>query len=221
MTEVTTDRRSTSGLPAGVAWGVGLFSMASGLWLLSRLDRTGITGGVLLLTVGFAFLAVAVGGRPYGPAVEGRLDLSARLALGLMGGLLGGLAYAVAEWLLFAVGVTGLFDVTLGGGLSFTQWISRSVHGAVWGVALGLFLPLTPGEGPMRKAALFSLVPALYVLLKVYPVDVGAGFLGHELGVFTPLFILVLHLVWGLTCGAALRWGERTAEAPVSRPLVE
>lgn len=204
-----------------VAWVVGLGALAGAARLLQRMDRAGVTGGVLLAVVALAALAVALGGGRYGPEAEGRLDLSARLALGLLGGVLGGLAYGAAAWAFQALGLPALLGVSLAGQAGVFAVVSRLLHGAAWGLLFGLALPLLPGRGPAGRGALFSLVPALYVLLKVYPVDLQAGLFGVEAGALTFVFVLLYHLLWGLVAGGVMRWAERTEVGPVSRPLVE
>lgn len=203
------------------AWVVGLGALAAAARLLQRMDRIGVTSGVLLTVVALAALAVALGGGRYGPEVEGRLDLSTRLAVGLLGGALGGLAYGAVAWTLEGVGLPALLGVSLTGQTGVFAMVSRALHGTAWGLVFGLLLPLLPGRAPLGRGALFSLVPALYVLLKVYPVDLQAGLFGVEAGALTFVFVLLYHLVWGLAAGATMRWAERSEVGPVSRPLVE
>ena len=81
-----------------VSVGVGalaLVAAVAGAQVMETGTRLGITGGILLLVAALGLAAVAVGGRPYGPAVEGPLDVSSRIGLGLLGGLLAGLFHGV------------------------------------------------------------------------------------------------------------------------------
>ena len=71
----------------------------AGARLLIMGGRSAITGGILLLIGALAAEAVAFGGRAWGPDVEGSLDLSSRLGLGVLGGILAGLLHAVVPGL--------------------------------------------------------------------------------------------------------------------------
>lgn len=217
----TTRREESSARWEMLAWGLALLSVAGGGLLVGRNDRAGVTGGVLLLVAGLGFLGVALGGRAYGPRVEGRLDLSARLGLGLLGGCLGGLTFAALSWAVARAGIPALLGVDVSGPDSAFAWLGRAWHGTVWGLVLGVLHPLVPGRSARTRGIVFSLIPALYVLLKVYPLDRDAGWFGVELGALTFLFVLLYHLAWGLVAGSVLRWGENVGEGPVSRHLVE
>lgn len=206
-------------MPESLAWGLTLLSLAGGAVLVARLDRMGLTAGILLFVAALGFLSVALGSRAYGPEVEGPLDLSSCLALGLLGGVLGALANTAVVGLFGAAGIPQLFGVAISGDLTALDWAARAWYGGLWGVALGVLLPVVPGRGPVARGAIFSLLPTLYMLLKVFPLDRGAGFFGLELGLLTPLFVLFFNLVWGLVAGGVLRWGQRTDEGPVSRYL--
>lgn len=215
----TDGRDSRPAMPEPLAWSLTLLCLAAGAVLVARLDRTGLTAGILLFVAGLGFLAVALGSRPYGPDVEGPLDLSASLALGLLGGFLGALAGTATVWAFGSTGITGLFGVALGGQVTALDWVVRAWYGSLGGVALGVLLPVLPGRGPVARGILFSLLPTLYVLFKVLPLDRGAGLLGLELGLLTPLFVLFFNLVWGVVAGGVLRWGQRAEDGPVSRYL--
>ena len=110
----------------------------AGARLLISGGRSAITGGILLLIGALAAEAVAFGGRAWGPDVEGSLDLSSRLGLGVLGGILAGLFHALLT--LFA----GWTDIAafLGSGiavqLAAADWGVRVLHGS------GLYGDLSP-----------------------------------------------------------------------------
>lgn len=204
-------------LPAIVA----LAASAGGVWLVSTGGRAGLSGGILLLVVALAAGAVALGGTAYGPAVEGRLDLSSRLAIGLLGGVLGGVVALAVQRLLGELGLHAALGVSFPVASAVPEIGLRLVRGGMWGLVFGVLLPFLPGGRLLMRGALFSLVPSLYVLLKVFPVDRDVGFLGHELGVFAFAFVILYNLVWALVTARTFRWAERTDEAPLSRLLGE
>jgi len=212
------EARVDGGIPPGVAWALALASLAGGAWWARQLDTTGVTGGILLLVAALGFLAVALGQGPYGPDTEGRLDLSARLAAGLLGGALGGMAHLVVAAVVDAVGIPDLVGVEMVTRLTGAGLGTHAASGAGWGVLLGVLYPRLPGAGPVARSLLFSLVPALWVLLMTFP-GMKYGVFGVELGALTFLFVILYHLVWGAVAGSVLRWARDTEYGPLSRPL--
>ena len=200
---------------------VALAAAAAGVWLASTGSRTGLSGGILLLVVALAAGGVALGGVAYGPSVEGRLDLSGRLAVGFLGGGLGAVIALAAERLLGGLGVHAAFGVSFPAAAAVAELGLRLVRGGMWGMVFGVLLPFLPGERLLTRGALFSLVPSLYVLLKVFPVDRDAGVLGLEFGLLAFAFVIFYNLVWALVTARLLLWAERTEEAPLSRLLGE
>ncbi len=189
-----------------------------GIYLLAG-PRTSIEVGVLLIIVALAAFGVLLGSGPYGSAAEGPLDLSARLGLGLLGGLLGALAAVAARWALVEAGLPERLGVSLYASWTVPDLLSHLGSGVIWGMVLGIVLPHVPAATPAGRGALFSLVPSLYLLLKVYPVDRELGVFGAELGGLTFLFVIVLNLLWGAVAGGVLGWGETSEEVPVARPI--
>lgn len=192
---------------------------ATGVYLLWVGGRSATTGGVLLLVVALASSGVLFGGGRYGPRVEGPLDLSARLALGLLGGILGALASAAAARALGAAGIPALLGVEMSGYLSAADFLRHLGGGAIWGTVFGVVLPAVPGRSLSARAAAFSLVPSLYVLLKVFPLDRDLGLFGVELGALAFLFVVLYNLVWALVTVSLFGWGGGTELAPISEPL--
>lgn len=217
MSETTTSEARTAIRPA-VAWVLGVGALVASVWMLRRLDRTGVSAGVLLAAAALGLLATAVGQGRWGPDEEGRLDLSTRIAVGTLGGMLGGVAYLAFAWLGGVVGLPDLvgsgWEVRTGAG----AWFGRAGAGAAWGLAFGLLLRRIPGRGPVARGLLFSLAPAAWTLAVTFP-DLQFGWLGVRLGALTFVPVVLYHLAWGLVVGSALRWARETDLAPLSRPL--
>ncbi len=193
------------------AGGAGVFMLATG--------RGSLSLGVLLVIAGLAATGVLLGSGPQGPEVEGRLDLSARLGLGLLGGVLGALASVAGRWLVVEAGVADALGVVLSASWTAPDLLAHLGSGAVWGLMLGVLWSHLPGLSPGGRGALFSLIPSLYVLLKVYPLDRDLGLAGAELGTWTFAIVIALNLLWGVVAGASVGWGEVAEEAPVARPI--
>jgi len=192
----------------------------TGARLLIMGGRSAITGGILLLIGALAAEAVAFGGRAWGPEVEGSLDLSSRLGLGVLGGILAGLLHALltlfAGWTDIAAWLGSGIDVQL----AAADWGVRLLHGVAWGFLLGLTWRLIPGADFVGKGLGFSLVVSAYVLLIRYPFVAGAGFLGINLGLFTSVLVLIGNALAAVLAAGVIAWGARSPDRPVSQPLV-
>jgi hypothetical protein len=208
--------------PVGLGLGfLGIMAAFAGVSWVQMGTTLGIQGGILLIVLALGFLAVAIGGHPYGPDVEGALDLSSRLGLGLLGGVLGGLAHGVATEVMGSVELTLLLGVGIDVDLSAGQYLLRAVYGGAWGLGLGLLYPLVPGATFAGKGAIFSLLPSLYTLLVVYPVFLGLGLLGVRQGFLTFPLVLIGNAVAGMVAAWVIAWGRETDVAPVSAALVD
>lgn len=221
MTEGTAgrvpDARATvQTLPLAIAAVLGI----AGARLLLMGDRLALTGGVLLCAAGIAAAGVAVGSPAYGADVEGRLDLSTRLGLGLLGGLLAGLAHGVltlsAGWL----GLPGLLGTGLDVELSAIEWWNRASAGAIWGLALGAVYPLLPEGSFAKRGATFGLLVALLQLFYVYPFRLGLGLAGLDLGWGVVPLVALGTVLAGIVAAWPIAWAARRTDAPLSEPLV-
>lgn len=209
----------TTGLPGSAfLWRVAALGLGgAGVFLLGT-GRGSTSLAILFLVAGLAAAGVLLGGGVFGLEAEGRLDLSARLGLGLLGGGMGALVAAGLRWLFVELDVADGLGVLLTP-VSGPALLGHIGSGAIWGMVLGILFLQLPGAAPSARGALFSLIPSLYVLLWVYPSESGLGLFGVELGTLTFLFVIVLNLVWGWVAGATIGWGELAKEGPVSRPI--
>lgn len=238
------DMQSIGRTGAVAAWAVAA-SAGVGCWLLVAAGGdTAWTGGILLGIVALA--AVAVGlqatgepspGEPgYGESGPGDGEpgeapsattestasppLADRLALGLLGGALGGIAVTAAVWLVDAAGISDLLGVRIAGTVTATSLALRAWYGALWGLVLALLWPRLPGRSALSRGIGFGLAPALYALLVLYPLVLDLGWFAAELGALTFLFVVLFHLLWGAVAGSLFRWAEVTDLGVLSRPLV-
>lgn len=160
------------------------------------------------------------GMEPAGADAGRPLPLADRLALGLLGGVLGGIAVAVGIWLVDAAGIADLLGVRIVGALTATSLALRAWYGALWGVALALLYPRLPGGSAVARGTLFGVAPALYALLILYPLVLGLGWFAAGLGTLAFVFVLLFHLLWGGVVGALFQWAQVTDLGVLSRPLV-
>jgi hypothetical protein len=202
---------------------LGTVALAAGLIGVRMMEtggRFGISAAVLLFVVMMACAAIALGGHPYGPDVEGPLDLSARVGLGVLAGVLAGLFHGVLTEVVGSLTLSAILGVGVDVDLSAAEWGLRAMYGSVWGLALGVFYPVVPGGTFVSKGAAFSLLPTVFTLMIVYPVMMGVGLLGLRIGDLAWLFVLVGNALAGIVAAAVIQWGEKTELAPVSQPLV-
>lgn len=244
------DVQSIGRAGAAAAWVAAVLGGAGSYWLVASGGRTGLTAGILLGVVALAGLAVALQatgepwpgepgyGEPGRPEPTGEeaapgeetgepasaavryLPLADRLALGLLGGALGGIAVTAGVWLVDAAGIASLLGVEIAGALTATSFALRAWYGALWGVVLALLYPRLPGRSATARGTLFGLAPAVYALLVLYPLVLDLGWFAAELGALTFVFVVLFHLLWGAVAGGLFRWGEVTELGVLSRPLV-
>lgn len=232
------DVQSIGRVGAAAAWVAALGGGAGSYLLVASGGRTALTAGLLLGVVALAGLAVALQatgerwpgepgyGEPEPGADEGEsaagryLPLADRLALGALGGALGGIAVTLGVWVADAAGIADLLGVQIAGALTVTALGLRAWYGALWGVVLALLYPRLPGRSAVSRGALFGLAPALYALLVLYPLVLDLGWFAADLGVLTFVFVVLFHLLWGAVVGSLFGWAEVTDLGVLSRPLV-
>lgn len=203
-------------LPLAIAAVLGI----AGARLLLLGDRLALTGGVMLCVAGLAAGAVGVGSTPYGAGIEGRLDLSTRLGLGLLGGLLAGLGHGVLTLVAGWLDLPGLLGAGLDLHLTAISWWNRAVTGAIWGLALGAVYPILPEGSFVKRGGTFGLLLALFQLFYVYPFRFDLGLAGLDLGWGVVPLVGVGTIVAGVLAAWPLAWAERGTDGSPSEPLV-
>ncbi len=136
------------------------------------------------------------------------MNLPKELEAAFSAGAFGGLVSAIAFWLAGRLGLLAALGVKLAPGLSPAGLYPRIVWGGLWAF---LFLLGWPRGGAWKRGLVLGLVPALFQLLYVYPVRMGRGILGLELGLPTPVVIVAVNMVWGLAVAAWFRLAGQSA----------
>jgi len=126
-----------------------------------------------------------------------------KLGLVFSAGAAGALANSLTVWLFGWLGVTTALGVAITPHLSPGWLYPRIVWGGLWGI---LFLLPIADRRPILKGLLISMGPTLVQLLIIFPFKASKGFGGIELGLLTPLFVVLFNAVWGLVAVAILRW---------------
>ncbi|UCF31106.1 MAG: hypothetical protein JSV26_01385 [bacterium] len=126
-----------------------------------------------------------------------------RFAILFSAGALGGLVNSVALWALGRLGVTAALGVSLAPRLVPMWLYPRIVWGGLWA---SLFLFPILRRSPFKRGFLYSLGPTAVQLLVVFPQKAHKGMFGLDLGTLTPLFVILLNLVWGITAAYFLEY---------------
>jgi len=124
-----------------------------------------------------------------------------KLLICFAAGCLGGLINSVAVWAGREYGIARQFNVAISPVLTPAWLYPRIVWGGIWGL---LFVMPWLNSKPMTKGAILSLFPTLFQLLVVFPIYAKKGNFGLMLGAYTPIFVVVYNLIWGLAASLAI-----------------
>jgi hypothetical protein len=60
----------------------------------------------------------------------------------------------------------------------------------------------------IRKGSLLSLFPTAVQLFVVFPYKANKGMAGFELGLLTPLFVILFNWIWGVVTALAIKFSK-------------
>ena len=118
-----------------------------------------------------------------------------KLLICFAAGCLGGLINSLAVWAGGEYGITRQFNVAISPALTPMWLYPRIVWGGIWGL---LFVIPWLNSKPITKGAILSIFPTLVQLLVVFPIQAKKGYFGLMLGAYTPIFVVIYNLIWGL-----------------------
>ncbi len=136
---------------------------------------------------------------------------SALFAVCFTAGLLGALASSLFLWGCNEWGVTSMLGVKMVQTLELPKLYPKMMIGGLWGLVYFFTVGIPRHRRHwIRKGLWFSLLPSLTVLFYLFPYVYHQGMAGFDLGMMTPLLVVVTHLVWGFFTGffARLFWGR-------------
>lgn len=125
-----------------------------------------------------------------------------KLLIFFAAGCFGALANSLTVWAFGHFGVTSAFDVSIAPSLSAAWLYPRIVWGGIWGLLF--ILPMMQSK-LLVKGAILSLFPTLVQLFVVFPLKANVGIGGIDLGLLTPLFVIVFNLVWGVAAALMIK----------------
>ena len=130
------------------------------------------------------------------------MNTARKISLVFAAGVLGGLLNSLAVWAFGEFGITAAAGVKIAPKLTAAWLYPRLVWGGIWGV---LFLLPMMQTSIWYRGFIYSLGPTLVQLFVVFPLKAQKGAMGLELGMLTPLFVVVFNAVWGWTAAIWLR----------------
>ncbi|MBL4774761.1 MAG: hypothetical protein JKY87_01700 [Mariprofundus sp.] len=117
-------------------------------------------------------------------------------------GCVGALANSLAIWLAGHVGFNAYVGVSIAPTLSAHWLYPRIVWGGLWGLLF--ILPLLQSK-PLLKGFILSLFPTTIQLFVVFPYMADKGMAGLELGLLTPLCVLLFNALWGVVAALTIK----------------
>ena len=120
-------------------------------------------------------------------------------------GCLGGLLNSLTVWIVGDLGIAKSLDVSITPALTPSWLYPRIVWGGIWGFVF--LLPIMKSKVFVR-GTLISLLPTLVQLFLIFPYKANKGMAGLELGLLTPVFVLVYNWVWGVVTSFTLKFSR-------------
>ncbi len=117
-------------------------------------------------------------------------------------GALGAVVSSLVVWSFGRYGINQSLGVSLAPGLTRWWLYPRIVWGGIWGF---LFLLSFMGSRTIARGLVLSLIPTAAQLFFFFPFHSHHGVAGLELGLLTPLLVLLFNAVWGVTTSITLR----------------
>ena len=121
-------------------------------------------------------------------------NLARKISLVFAAGCLGGLINSLAVWIFGEIGISSALGVNIAPKLSAAWLYPRLVWGGIWGL---LFLLPLMKTSIFARGLIFSIGPTLVQLFVVFPMKAHKGMLGLDLGLLTPLLVVVFNAIWG------------------------
>ncbi len=120
-------------------------------------------------------------------------------------GCLGALANSLVLYLFGKFGINAELGVKIAPALTPAWLYPRIVWGGLWGLLF--VLPLLRNSW-FKRGLLFSFGPTLVQLFFIFPFKAQKGYLGMELGMWTPLLVVWFNAVWGWVAAIWIKWSK-------------
>ena len=120
-------------------------------------------------------------------------------------GCFGGLLNSLAVWLVGDLGIAKSLGVAIAPVLTPPWLYPRIVWGGIWGFVF--LLPIMRSKA-FAQGTFISLFPTLVQLFVVFPYKSHKGMAGLDLGLLTPVFVLVYNWVWGIVTAFTIKFSR-------------
>ena len=128
------------------------------------------------------------------------------LGLVFAAGALGGVINGLVVWFFGDLGITASAGVKIAPALTPAMLYARAVWGGIWGVLF--LLPILKND-TFWRGLIFSLGPTAVQLFVVFPFKANKGVAGLELGLLTPVFVVLFNAIWGWAAAWYLKVAKR------------
>ena len=122
-------------------------------------------------------------------------QLLKHVSLAYAAGNVGAVVNSLAAWLFGALGISAALGVKMAPALTVGWLYPRLVWVVLWGLLF--MLPCLRGS-PLLRGLVFSIGPTLGQLFVVFPLSLGKGMLGLDLGSLTPVLVILFNAIWGI-----------------------
>jgi hypothetical protein len=133
-------------------------------------------------------------------------NLARKTSLVFAAGCLGGLINSLAVWIFGELGISSALGVSIAPKLTPAWLYPRLVWGGIWGL---LFLLPLMKTSIFARGLVYSIGPTLVQLFVVFPMKANKGMLGLDLGMLTPVLVVIFNAIWGWS---AAIWLKSTAK---------
>ncbi len=128
-----------------------------------------------------------------------------KLLIYFAAGSLGALASSLVVWLFGEYSITKVAGVAIAPALSPAWLYPRIVWGGLWGF---LFLLPLKNSRLLLKGSVLSLFPTAVQLFIIFPYKINKGMAGLELGLLTPMFVLIFNWGWGIVTAGTIKFAR-------------
>lgn len=135
--------------------------------------------------------------------MENDLTLAQRVAICFAAGVIGALAVVLFSHLLFAMGISAIFDVKTPASLKSPEIYRPLFWGGLWGIPFGLLIKMI-WKRLYLFGFLYFLAPVLVLFIIFLPMS-GGGFFGLQKGPMFAVYLLLVNLPYGIVTALAAR----------------
>ena len=128
-----------------------------------------------------------------------------RLLLYFAAGCLGGLINSLSVWAAGDFGIAHSMGVSIAPALTPPWLYPRIVWGGIWGF---MFIFPVLKSNTFARGTFLSLFPTLVQLFVIFPYKANKGIAGLDLGLLTPVLVIVYNWIWGVVTAFTIKFSR-------------